>query len=63
MTFVIAFTLTIANVVFGVWVSRPWRNADRRGFFGYLFAYQVLASLAALRGYGQYFLGSSRRWE
>jgi biofilm PGA synthesis N-glycosyltransferase PgaC len=36
---------------------------DRRGFVGYLAAYQVLTSLASLRGYGQYFLGSSRRWK
>jgi biofilm PGA synthesis N-glycosyltransferase PgaC len=36
---------------------------DRRGFFGYLVAYQVLASLASLRGYGQYVLGSGRHWK
>ena len=36
---------------------------DKRGFTGYLFAYQVLTSAAALRGYGQYVLGSSRRWK
>ena len=36
---------------------------DKRGFFGYLFAYQLLSSLASLRGYGQYLLGASRRWE
>ena len=36
---------------------------DRRGFVGYLAVYQVLTSLASLRGYGQYFLGSSRRWK
>ncbi len=36
---------------------------DRRGFVGYLAAYQVLTSLASLRGYGQYVLGSSRRWK
>jgi biofilm PGA synthesis N-glycosyltransferase PgaC len=35
---------------------------DKRGFIGYLFAYQVLTSAAALRGYGQYIVGSSRRW-
>ena len=35
---------------------------DKRGFLGYLFAYQVLTSAAALRGYGQYIVGSSRRW-
>ena len=36
---------------------------DKRGFLGYLFAYQVLTSAAALRGYGQYIVGSSRRWK
>ena len=36
---------------------------DKRGFIGYLFAYQVLTSAAALRGYSQYVLGSSRRWK
>ena len=35
---------------------------DRRGFFGYLFGYQALASAAALRGYGQYIAGAARRW-
>jgi biofilm PGA synthesis N-glycosyltransferase PgaC len=35
---------------------------DKRGFLGYLLAYQVLASVAALRGYGQYLVGSGRRW-
>ena len=35
---------------------------DKRGFIGYLFAYQPVTSLAALRGYGQYLLGSTRRW-
>jgi len=36
---------------------------DKRGFLGYLFAYQVLISAAALRGYGQYLVGSGRRWQ
>jgi biofilm PGA synthesis N-glycosyltransferase PgaC len=36
---------------------------DKRGFTGYLFAYQVLTSAAALRGYGQYLFGSARRWK
>ena len=36
---------------------------DKRGFLGYLFAYQVLTSAAALRGYGQYIVGSNRRWK
>jgi biofilm PGA synthesis N-glycosyltransferase PgaC len=35
---------------------------DVRGFAGYLFAYQVLTSAASLRGYGQYLLGATRRW-
>jgi biofilm PGA synthesis N-glycosyltransferase PgaC len=36
---------------------------DKRGFLGYLFAYQVLTSAAALRGYGQYLVGAGRRWK
>ena len=36
---------------------------DKRGFLGYLLAYQVLTSAAALRGYGQYLAGSNRRWK
>jgi biofilm PGA synthesis N-glycosyltransferase PgaC len=36
---------------------------DKRGFIGYLFAYQVLTSAAALRGYGQYLSRSGRRWK
>jgi poly-beta-1,6-N-acetyl-D-glucosamine synthase len=36
---------------------------DKRGFLGYLFAYQVLTSAAALRGYGQYLTGAGRRWK
>jgi poly-beta-1,6-N-acetyl-D-glucosamine synthase len=36
---------------------------DKRGFLGYLLAYQVLTSAAALRGYGQYLVGSNRRWK
>jgi biofilm PGA synthesis N-glycosyltransferase PgaC len=35
---------------------------DKRGFLSYLFAYQVLTSAAALRGYGQYLAGAGRRW-
>jgi poly-beta-1,6-N-acetyl-D-glucosamine synthase len=38
------------------------REHDRRGFFGYLFAYQVVISIAALRGYAQYLTGTTRRW-
>jgi poly-beta-1,6-N-acetyl-D-glucosamine synthase len=38
-------------------------HSDKRGFLGYLFAYQVLTSAAALRGYGQYLVGSNRRWK
>ena len=36
---------------------------DKRGFVGYLLAYQVLTSAAALRGYGQYLTGAGRRWK
>jgi poly-beta-1,6-N-acetyl-D-glucosamine synthase len=36
---------------------------DRRGFFGYLFAYQALTSAASLRGYAQYLAGTTRRWK
>jgi biofilm PGA synthesis N-glycosyltransferase PgaC len=35
---------------------------DARGFAGYLIVYQVLTAVASLRGYGQYVLGSGRRW-
>ena len=36
---------------------------DKRGFLGYLLAYQLLSSVASLRGYGQYLRGATRRWE
>jgi biofilm PGA synthesis N-glycosyltransferase PgaC len=36
---------------------------DLRGFYGYLFAYQVITSSAALRGYVQYLSGAARRWK
>jgi poly-beta-1,6-N-acetyl-D-glucosamine synthase len=36
---------------------------DRRGFFGYLFAYQVVTSSASLRGYAQHIFGAARRWK
>ena len=36
---------------------------DVRGFLGYLLAYQVLTSAAAIRGYGQYVVGARRRWK
>jgi biofilm PGA synthesis N-glycosyltransferase PgaC len=36
---------------------------DRRGFLGYLFAYQVLTSAASLRGYAQFVLGTARHWK
>lgn len=64
--------LPITLVIFGL--LRRWQErhvfhrleihpvADKRGFLGYLLAYQVLTSLASLRGYVQYFLGSGRRW-
>ena len=38
-------------------------QSDKSGFVGYLLAYQVLTSAAALRGYGQYLVGSGRRWK
>ena len=64
--------LPITLVVFGFlqrWQARyvfrtldihPQR--DKRGFIGYLLAYQVLTSAAALRGYGQYLAGAGRHW-
>ena len=36
---------------------------DRRGFFGYQFAYQALVSVASLRGYAQFLTGTTRRWK
>jgi poly-beta-1,6-N-acetyl-D-glucosamine synthase len=36
---------------------------DRRGFFGYLFCYQALTSVASLRGYAQHLMGATRRWK
>ena len=65
--------LPITLIVFGL--LRRWQEqhvfrrldvhpeADRRGFLGYLLVYQVLSSFASLRGYGQYILGSGRRWK
>jgi len=35
---------------------------DKRGYVGYLLAYQVPTSLASLRGYCQYATGAARRW-
>jgi biofilm PGA synthesis N-glycosyltransferase PgaC len=65
--------LPITLVVFGFLQRWQARNVfrtldihpqrDKRGFLGYLFAYQVLTSAAALRGYGQYIVGSGRRWK
>ncbi len=37
--------------------------ADLRGFWGYLYFYQALSSVASLRGYTQYLLGANRRWK
>ena len=37
--------------------------ADRRGFWGYLFLYQALSSIASLRGYTQYLIGAGRQWK
>ena len=50
-----------ARHVFRTLDIRP--QSDKGGFIGYLFAYQVLTSAAALRGYGQYLVGSGRRWK
>ena len=36
---------------------------DARGFLGYVLAYQILISAAAIRGYTQYTLGAARRWK
>jgi biofilm PGA synthesis N-glycosyltransferase PgaC len=38
-------------------------QSDKRGFIGYLVAFGVLTSAAALRGYTQFVVGSSRRWK
>ena len=35
---------------------------DARGFFGYMFGYQAMTSIASLRGYGQQIMGVARRW-
>ena len=37
--------------------------ADRRGFWGYLFLYQALSSVASLRGDAQYLIGAGRQWK
>jgi biofilm PGA synthesis N-glycosyltransferase PgaC len=64
--------LPVTLVIFGLlrwWQQRhvfallqvdPGRDA--RGFAGFLVVYQVVTSSAALRGYGQYLRGASRRW-
>jgi poly-beta-1,6-N-acetyl-D-glucosamine synthase len=65
--------LPITLAVFGFlqrWQARHvfrtldiYPQSDKRGFLGYLFIYQVLTSAAALRGYGQFLVGSGRRWK
>jgi poly-beta-1,6-N-acetyl-D-glucosamine synthase len=65
--------LPITLAVFGLlqrWQARDVFQAldiqpqsDKRGFLGYLLIYQVLISAAALRGYGQYLVGSRRHWK
>lgn len=35
---------------------------NRRGFAGYLLVYQVIASIAALRGYAEDIVSAPRRW-
>jgi biofilm PGA synthesis N-glycosyltransferase PgaC len=64
--------LPITLTVFGV--LRRWQERhvfrqlgiraepDKRGFFAYLVAFRLLSSPASLRGYGQFLLGSARRW-
>jgi len=47
--------------VFRVLDARP--APDRRGFWGYLLAYQALTSVASLCGYAQQFAGAARRWK
>ena len=49
------------HVVFDRLEIHPSR--DTRGFFGYVLAYQILISAAAIRGYSQYALGAGRRWK
>jgi len=63
----------MALIIFGL--MRRWQERhvfrrlgvhlqrDIRGFCGYLFAYQVLASSASIRGYLQYITGAARRWK
>jgi biofilm PGA synthesis N-glycosyltransferase PgaC len=65
--------LPITLIIFGL--LRRWQERhvfrrldvhpqqDRRGFYGYLFAYQTITSSAALRGYVQYLTGAARRWK
>ena len=65
--------LPITLVIYGL--LRRWQErhvfrrprhppeADRRGFFGYLFGYQALTSPAALRGYAQQLFGAARKWK
>jgi biofilm PGA synthesis N-glycosyltransferase PgaC len=64
--------IPITLVIFGL--MRRWqeRNVFRRlgvspqpdvgGFLGYLFLYQAITSTAALRGYAQHAIGTTRRW-
>ena len=49
------------HVVFDRLDIHPSR--DTRGFLGYVLAYQILISAAAIRGYSQYALGAGRRWK
>ena len=64
--------LPITLLIFGLLRSWQDRNVfqrlrvrpepDRRGFFGFIFGYQALTSVAALRGYVQQLIGAARRW-
>jgi biofilm PGA synthesis N-glycosyltransferase PgaC len=65
--------IPITLVIFGL--LRRWQEQhvfrrldihpppDKRGFLGYLLLYQLVTSLAALRGYGQFLVGSARSWK
>ncbi len=64
--------LPMTLLIFGLLRSWQDRNVfqrlrvrpepDRRGFFGFIFGYQALTSVAALRGYVQQLIGAARRW-
>ena len=49
MIFVIAFTLTVAYVAFGVWVSGPWRDELEQAI-GPVMAWVIPVMLAYIPG-------------